>query len=70
MKELTEAQIERQDLVDNAIQELLKKIIRDDIEWDISVISEVRESIESYLCRIYDIPEYEFYPWILEGECD
>ena len=67
MKELSEEQIERQDYVDNAIYELIKQVnpTNKQIEWDIELIGEIRDSIRECLVqklRITD--EQDFYPFL------
>ena len=49
--ELTAQQIERQDFVDNAIFELTNELIpsKKEMEWDIEIISEIRDAIQSQL---------------------
>ncbi len=67
MKELSEEQIERQDYVDNAVYELIKKINPTDkhIEWDIELIGEVRDSIIECLVQKLGITdEQNFYPFL------
>jgi len=67
MKILTEKQIRRQDIVDNAIYQLICDINPTDknIEWNIELIGEVRDVIRVCLVekmRITD--EQKFYPYI------
>ena len=67
MKKLSEEQIERQDYVDNAIYELIKQVnpTNKQIEWDIELIGEIRDSIRECLVqklRITD--EQDFYPFL------
>ena len=66
--ELTKAQIDRQDFVDNAIFSLLQDLnpSNEEINWDIEFIGELRDLIknrflELHLCNIDD-----FYPEINE----
>lgn len=62
---LTEAQIERQDVVDGAIWGLIRALCPREIKipWDIEEISEVREVIQEILSE-HGIPEMEFYPYL------
>ena len=64
--ELTKQQIERQDFVDNAIFELINELIPSDkeMEWDIEVIGEIRDVIQSQLVKRGFCTEQEFYPYI------
>jgi hypothetical protein len=62
--ELNKKQIARQDLVDNAIFELLQNVnpVNQKLDWDIEIIGEIRDTIQSY----YNFDEHEFYPFIEE----
>lgn len=67
--ELTKKQIARQDFVDNSIFELLQKLNPTDntIEWDIEIISEVRERIRNYFENNIDkFCEQNYYPYMEE----
>ena len=66
--ELTNAQIERQDFVDNAIFELLRELqpAAKDIDWDIEKIAEVRDSIAALFEQNGICTENDFYPYIEE----
>ena len=66
--ELTVQQIERQDFVDNAIFELTNELIpsEKEMEWDIQIISEIRDAIQSQLVEKGFCTEQEFYPYIEE----
>lgn len=66
--ELTRQQIERQDFVDNAIFDLMNRLIPSDkeMEWDIEAIGEVRDVILSQFERKGICTEMEFYPYIEE----
>jgi hypothetical protein len=65
MEKLTGDQIKRQDFVDNQIYDLLKRLIpsKSEIEWDIEMIGDIRDTIEYWLVDQYKIVnEFEFYP--------
>ena len=64
--ELTEQQIERQDYVDNAIYDLITKVIPSNrkLEWNIEVIGEIRDTIQSQLVEKGICSEQEFYPYL------
>ncbi|MCR5065136.1 MAG: hypothetical protein K6A67_05130 [Bacteroidales bacterium] len=64
--ELTKQQIERQDFVDNAIFELINKLIPSDkkMEWDIEAIGEIRDAIQAYFVGRGFCTGKEFYPYI------
>lgn len=66
--ELTVQQIERQDFVDNAIFELTNELIPSEkkMEWDIQIIGEIRDAIQSQLVEKGFCTEQEFYPYIEE----
>jgi len=65
MQNLSEDQIKRQDFVDNAIYDLVKRLIplKSEIEWDIEMIGDIRDTIQNWLADKYKIvDELEFYP--------
>jgi len=65
MEEFTEDQINRQDFVDNEIYDLVKRLIPSmrEIEWDIEMIGDIRDTIQHWLVDRYKIvDELEFYP--------
>jgi hypothetical protein len=58
MSELTQQQLIRQDFVDNEIYYLIERLVPEsyrrvlsaqDITWDMSVIAEIREDIQTYI---------------------
>jgi hypothetical protein len=65
MQKLTEDQIKRQDFVDNQIYDLVKQLNPSarEIEWDIEMIGDIRDTIQHWLIDRYKIvDELEFYP--------
>jgi DNA polymerase sigma len=65
MQNFTEDQIKRQDFVDNEIYDLVKRLIpsEKEIEWNIEMIGDIRDTIEHWLVDKYKIAdELEFYP--------
>lgn len=71
MTELTNHQIERQDYVDNQIFQLLNDLNPSgkELEWDIEMIGEVRDSIRVCFVDNLDITdEMKFYPYINKRE--
>lgn len=69
MKELTDKQIDRQDFVDNAIFHLVQAVNPTDrsIEWDIEMISEIRNVIREWIIKRMKITdEQTFYPYLDE----
>jgi DNA polymerase sigma len=65
MQNFSEEQIRRQDFVDNEIYDLVKRIIPStrEIEWDIEMIADIRDTIQHWLVDQYKIvDELEFYP--------
>ncbi len=65
MKSFTEDQIKRQDFVDNEIYDLVKQLnpSNKEIEWDIEMIGDIRDTIQHWLVDQYKIvDELEFYP--------
>jgi len=67
MNELSKDQLKRQDFVDNAIRELLRKInpSQEEIEWNIELIGEIRDVIRQVLVgRLEVANEMTFYPYI------
>lgn len=67
MKTLTDSQIRRQDFIDNAIYELLRKTnpSRREIEWNIEMIGEIRDIIRYWFVeRLAITDEMNFYPYL------
>jgi len=65
VQNFTEEQLKRQDFVDNQIYDLVKRLnpSRSEIEWDIEMIGEIRDTIQHWLVERYKIvDEFEFYP--------
>lgn len=65
--ELTKKQIERQDFVDNEIQNLIQKLnpTYHEIAWNIEHISEIREILrELYTEKLNFCDENSFYPFL------
>jgi hypothetical protein len=65
MQNFREEQIRRQDFVDNQIYDLVKRLIPAsiEIEWDIEMIGDIRDTIQHWLVDQYRIvDELEFYP--------
>ena len=65
MEIFTEDQIKRQDFVDNQIYDLVKRLTpsKSEIEWDIEMIGDIRDTIQHWLVDKYKIvDELEFYP--------
>jgi hypothetical protein len=65
MQKLTEDQIKRQDFVDNQIYDLVRLVIPStrEIEWNIEMIADIRDTIQHWLVDRYKIvDELEFYP--------
>jgi hypothetical protein len=65
MQNLSEGQINRQDFVDNQIYDLVKRLnpSRREIEWDIEMIADIRDTIQHWLVDRYKIvDELDFYP--------
>jgi DNA polymerase sigma len=65
MQNLSEEQIKRQDFVDNEIYDLVKRLtpLKSEIEWNIEMIGEIRDTIQHWLIDKYKIvDELEYYP--------
>ena len=65
MQNLSEDQLKRQDFVDNQIYDLVKRLApsKREIEWDIEMIADIRDTIQHWLVDRYKIvEELEFYP--------
>jgi hypothetical protein len=65
MQNLSEDQIKHQDFVDNQIYDLVKRLTPSnrEIEWDIEMIGDIRDTIQHWLVDKYKIVEdLEFYP--------
>jgi DNA polymerase sigma len=62
---LSDEQLKRQDLVDNEIYDLVKRLVptKSEIEWNIEMIADIRDTIQHWLVVRYRIvDEIEFYP--------
>lgn len=66
--ELTRQQLQRQDLVDNLILELLNQLSPTPLQHDIGLVSSVREAIQAEFAARGIMQEQDFYPWIEEDE--
>lgn len=67
MKQLTKRELERQDLVDNSIFELLQTInpSEKEIEWDIEMIGAIRDVVSKIFVEELKLSsEKKFYPYI------
>jgi DNA polymerase sigma len=65
MQKFSEDQLKRQDFVDNQIYDLVKQLIPStrEIEWNIEMIGDIRDTIQHWLVDKYKIvEELEFYP--------
>jgi len=65
MQRFGDKQIKRQDFVDNEIYDLVKRLnpSRSEIDWDIEMIGDIRDTIQHWLVDRYKIvEELEFYP--------
>ncbi len=73
--ELTRAQMDKQDEVDNACYELIcnlspnttrdPKTMESTLSWDIYLITKVREAVEEVICDDLKLMSHmAFYPWI------
>jgi len=65
MQNLSDEQLRRQDFVDNGIFDLVKKLnpSKREIEWNIEMIGDIRDTIQHWLADKYKIvEELEFYP--------
>lgn len=64
--EFTPAETERQDIVDNAIANLISELIPIDcpFDWDIELISIIRDAVQEVLVdKMHAMTEQEFYPY-------
>lgn len=69
MGELTDEQIERQDLVDNAIYQLMQSLNPTDkeIEWNIEMIADIRDVASEWMVERLNIADEQiFYPYVDE----
>ena len=66
--ELTKQQIERQDFVDNMIFRMINELTPSgkEIEWDIELIANIRDVIQSELVKKGVCSDQVFYPYIDE----
>ena len=72
MEELSQTQIDRQDMVDNAIYQLFLELNPNpnkQIDWDIHWISEVREVVERVIVHEMEAcDDLTFYPYLVEED--
>jgi hypothetical protein len=69
MSELSDDQIDRQDLVDNLIFELIQSIHPSTINnsWNIDMIGDIRNCLKKWIVDRYKLcDEQSFYPYIEE----
>lgn len=67
MNMLTSAQIERQDLVDNAIFDLICEVnpYHIEIDWNMEIIGEIRDVIQNIFVEQIGVgDEMTFYPYV------
>ena len=58
------AETTQQDLVDNTIYALLQELSPQPIEWDIAVIGEVRDAVQTVLVdRLHVLTAQQLYPY-------
>lgn len=62
--ELSAKQLERQDQVDNAIHSIIETALGHEMEWDIELISEIREQIYEGMVASLGVSEMDFYPYL------
>ncbi len=71
-EQLTQAQLERQDWVDDACEGLIKDLAGADtlsghVEHDMELIGIVRDAVQEVICdKLHLMTEIEFYPYIEE----
>jgi len=69
-KELTQPQLDRQDAVDNAIQELLESLSGKKfpcLDWDTEIVGIIRDAVQEVICKRMELmTPLEFYPYIDE----
>ena len=67
-KELTKKQIDRQDAVDNAIQELLEELSGKKfpcLDWDTEVVGIIRDAVQEVICdKMKLMSPMDFYPFM------
>jgi len=66
---LNDEQIKRQDIVDNAVFQLIQDInpSSKELSWDIEMIGEIRDNIRQWIVeRLGICDEMSFYPYIKE----
>ncbi len=77
--ELTRAQMDKQDEVDNACYELIcnlspdttrdPKTMESTLSWNIHLITKVREAVEEVICDDLKLMSHmDFYPWINDAQ--
>jgi DNA polymerase sigma len=69
MNELTQHQIEQQDMIDNSIYHFIQSLnpSEQEIPWDIEMIGDVRDVLrEWFVDKLNLTTEQDFYPYIQE----
>ncbi len=64
--ELTDEQTGRQDVVDNAIRDMLSTLAGQGFEWDQQAIAAVREAAAKYVRAATGMSGIEYYPYLAE----
>jgi hypothetical protein len=68
MSELSQKDLDRQDFVDNQIFELIQSLSGKEMDWNIEMISDIRNRIQHWVVDYYNISdEKTFYPYLEDG---
>jgi hypothetical protein len=63
--ELTNAQIEQQDKVQNACYQFICDLAGQELEWDMEWVGDLADTVKDIICDRLDLmSEMEFYPYI------
>jgi len=67
-QELTGRDLDLQDETDGAIHQMLETLAGSELEWDVSLVGDVRDSIIRRLGRVLGRSEYSFHPYMVTFE--
>ncbi len=67
-QELTGRDLDIQDNTDGAIHQMLETLVGTELEWDIALVGDVRDSVLARLTRETGRSEYSFHPYMVTFE--
>ena len=67
-QDLTHRDLDIQDETDGIIHQMLEDLLGEPIEWDVSLVGDVRDSIITRLAKETGLSEYSFHPYMVTFE--